>query len=1144
VSINVSIRLVTLGVPGCHSSNGNTAELPAQKARFALLVYLAVEKNSSRDEVAGLFWPESDDEHARHALSQSIYELKRLLGESWLGSQGGRLIVSDDVVVDVHEFAKLCQAGAHERAVQLYHGPFLSGFFLSNCKGFEVWVERQRAQLERAHRRARRDCVNELLAAKRMPAAIEVARRWVELDPYEDEANHRLIELLVLNGDRTEALREFGAYAQRLHELSIEPLENTRHLINTLRSEVAATAAGAPIPVPSALESVSTPAQVNEITSQDAAPTPSLIGELSRRRVLRVAAWYAAAAYGAIEFTEHLQEALYLPPWILTTAALLCITGFPFALVLSWQFDLTPDGLKRSGQKDTVSLKRNWGLVAIALVLISVVTVAAMSTSAARSLRGLGRSPELMCEDGSRAPCRGIVPLEQDRFAVLPLQHQDGTEPGPLSGETCAQFITQGLLHWRDMNVADQLRINDALRRLSDEDRLSMTVDTGLAIARSVGAGKLIMGTLWRDGDTTRVTASLYDVQAGKLLRQEPARFATGSNQAKREFYLLAARLALQDADLQVSTTVADAATSFAAVMAYSSATEALYRWDFEGAKNHFRDALKLDIDFAYADLELANVMLWQGEPTEDWRLHAIRARAGADRLEGIDKLLAAGIASLSEQRFTEACTNYRQALGQDSTSFNAWYGLSECLARDSTVIRDPRSPSGWSFATSYEEAIRAHMRALHLVPSFNDSFRNLTASRLYSLLFLASSDHRTGRRFDEDTLRFAAYAALQADTISLVPYLAVQWAAQPVPSSNAEAIERHRGILKEAALAWARAFPDNPRALEALALSLELTGSVAGTEINSSALAAIRRARALESDRLTRLRWETAEVRMLVKIGQFKDARRRGRVILRTYKNPQPAEARRLAGIAGLVGDAHSMSALLVQAAPVFDIDVPMAGQNVEPPLALTRAASALLGYAYVGVPLDSIRRLTRRAHEVLDASVRPEQRELMHAATLDRAAFMTFGALGSEDAHRTNRLAWPQIQIQGALARGDTAEARSLLIHLDSLRVGITASAVAADGALVEAQLLLALRDTTAAKQRLDAYLNSLSSVSIPNFNQPYQPVSIVRMMALRAELAAHGDERQVARKWARAVVDLWQDGSKELRPTLRRMRTLARL
>src|ERR671927_225158 len=62
----------------------------AQPKRVALLAYLAAahRRFHRRDSLVALFWPELDQEHARAALRQALYSLRRPLGDGALESRG------------------------------------------------------------------------------------------------------------------------------------------------------------------------------------------------------------------------------------------------------------------------------------------------------------------------------------------------------------------------------------------------------------------------------------------------------------------------------------------------------------------------------------------------------------------------------------------------------------------------------------------------------------------------------------------------------------------------------------------------------------------------------------------------------------------------------------------------------------------------------------------------------------------------------------------------------------------------------------------------------------------------------------------------------------------------------------------------
>ena len=64
-------------------AEGKSVEVPRQQTG-ALLAHLALNLNRAhgREELAALIWPEDGPEEERHKLRQSLYALRRLLGQS------------------------------------------------------------------------------------------------------------------------------------------------------------------------------------------------------------------------------------------------------------------------------------------------------------------------------------------------------------------------------------------------------------------------------------------------------------------------------------------------------------------------------------------------------------------------------------------------------------------------------------------------------------------------------------------------------------------------------------------------------------------------------------------------------------------------------------------------------------------------------------------------------------------------------------------------------------------------------------------------------------------------------------------------------------------------------------------------------
>jgi len=77
-------------------------------------------------------------------------------------------------------------------------------------------------------------------------------------------------------------------------------------------------------------------------------PKPSLFAELRRRNVFRVALTYAVVAWLLIEIASVLLPLVEAPESIITAFVVLLALGFAVAVFISWSFEMTPEGLKRT----------------------------------------------------------------------------------------------------------------------------------------------------------------------------------------------------------------------------------------------------------------------------------------------------------------------------------------------------------------------------------------------------------------------------------------------------------------------------------------------------------------------------------------------------------------------------------------------------------------------------------------------------------------------------------------------------------------------------------------------------------------------------------------------------------------------------
>src|SRR5207342_659550 len=75
----------------------------------------------------------------------------------------------------------------------------------------------------------------------------------------------------------------------------------------------------------------------------------NFFSELKRRNVYKVAVAYAVVSWLLIQAASILFPTFEAPPWVMKVFVVAIALGFPAALILSWAFEITSEGIKRAG---------------------------------------------------------------------------------------------------------------------------------------------------------------------------------------------------------------------------------------------------------------------------------------------------------------------------------------------------------------------------------------------------------------------------------------------------------------------------------------------------------------------------------------------------------------------------------------------------------------------------------------------------------------------------------------------------------------------------------------------------------------------------------------------------------------------------
>jgi len=224
-----SFRLFTLGPPQLLTATGEQVRFRTRK-HFALLARLALEAGHrfTRDYLMDLLWPDTPARLGRHSLAQGISVLKAKLGRDSVQIQKATVALAEGAVdVDAHHL---------DDSQAEIQGRFLDGFEVPRARPFEDWKDQWAAKLQPRLR----DClVKQMDRGRRVGDYATVERHaqvLYDLDPLLEDAVRGLMEARAWVGDRTDALKIFGRYEERLaEELGAKPSADLARMADLLR---------------------------------------------------------------------------------------------------------------------------------------------------------------------------------------------------------------------------------------------------------------------------------------------------------------------------------------------------------------------------------------------------------------------------------------------------------------------------------------------------------------------------------------------------------------------------------------------------------------------------------------------------------------------------------------------------------------------------------------------------------------------------------------------------------------------------------------------------------------------------------------------------------------------------------------------
>jgi len=318
----------------------------------------------------------------------------------------------------------------------------------------------------------------------------------------------------------------------------------------------------------------------------------NLVAELHRRHVFRVAAAYGVAAWLLIQVADIVMPRLGLPDWTVTFVIVVLALGFPLALMFSWGFDRTPEGIRRARRgADARTLEIPFGR-RIDFLIIAALAVA-LALLVARQWAWLGGPAP-----NAAAPTETEAMRDVPSILVLPFRSISDQSDNRYFAEGLSEEIMNALVRLPQLRVVGPATAF-AYRERSKDLR---------QIGAELSVDYILDGSVRRQAEAVRIAVQLSESKSGFNLWSNTFDermvdiFAVQKQISRTVIEKLKIELLPEESRRlgQVSTTSVEAYDLY--LKGLSELRRAAGADDFDRAFGHFEAALALDPTFADAE--------------------------------------------------------------------------------------------------------------------------------------------------------------------------------------------------------------------------------------------------------------------------------------------------------------------------------------------------------------------------------------------------------------------------------------------------------------------------------------------------------------------------------------------------------------
>src|SRR5438046_247032 len=393
--------------------------------------------------------------------------------------------------------------------------------------------------------------------------------------------------------------------------------------------------------------STSKPARVDERGRESI----NFFAELKRRNVYKVAITYAVVAWLLVQAASILFPTFEAPAWVMKAFVVFLAFGFVISVMISWAFEATPEGLKRTENIPLDAVLPTWSVRKFTALIL---TIALLAT-------GLLIFQLVRSKSTARAQVTAAATPAPKSIAVLPLLNESGDPKDEYFSDGLSEELIAALSQIKELKVIGR----------SSSFRFKDRKDDSKAIGEKLGVATLLEGTVRKQGDRVRIVAELINAADGIELWTR-----TFDRELKDIFAVQQEIAAAVASSLKATLLGADqrSAPNPKTAEAHNAYLQGHYYFqrrnleDYRKAVGHYDEAIRLDPEYALAYAERSEAWTLIGDLTGEGKTAWPKARTAAEKAVAIAPALAEAHAALgwvrffTEWRFAEGLSELKRA--------------------------------------------------------------------------------------------------------------------------------------------------------------------------------------------------------------------------------------------------------------------------------------------------------------------------------------------------------------------------------------------------------------------------------------------------------------------------------------------------